>query len=171
MYQYREKYEANTVGCSAREGSLEGEMSALYFVRSGGEVRGVVKVLRNSVQMGDVAGSLAGNAALWRRNKLGKESLAFVKKVFVAVNPKLVQEDASSFDISEDITIEKTKETFAFPNNIESIGKCTQIHHNTLGKTAFANIGGIKTLLPMLEEQFTNHTNIDISFLYCFNSY
>lgn len=131
-------YNMNTIGCAVINGEItncfQGEMSASYFLKT------------SSKQLGRMHEFLALN---WGRlhglaEKSAKDWSWFQRKAFLQANPK------SSEPAQKLYVVEKGKQNVDVFNAIESVYGNDVIYHSAPAQDTFINIGGIKTILPVL---------------------
>jgi hypothetical protein len=165
MYQYKEPYNVNTVGYNDDGEFFCGETSALYFIEAiPSEMHKLLNVLYKIIPLSDLIPILSGNVLQWKHKipSINFNSSFSLQKIIFHINPKLVSENTQ---MNEEVFIDKTKKTVVVSSGVSEMKKSTLVHHNTFGQTVFVNIGGIKTLIPILEHIFTSKTNIDASFM------
>lgn len=171
MYEYSEIYEANTLACSEDGEYFNGQSSALYFIQAvPSELHKVINSLYKTVPLSDLPSILSGNLLQWRHKipSINLSTLFPLDRILFSINPKLVLESTGSHE-NEEIFIDKTKKVFTIGNGVRCVRTSTLVHHNTTGQTTFANIGGVKVLLPILEQTFSSQSNLDSSLLYLFS--
>ena len=171
MYNYKDQYTDNTIGCNNKLENYHGEMSAIYFAEiTQNDIHKVLCSLKGVIDISDLTMVLSGNLSQWISNELLKtrlknEVMFLLKKIFISVNPKFI---CGNIMVDEEVILDKQKTIYMIPNCIVRIYENTQILHNTLGIDIFMNIGGVKTLIPILEDLTHDKTNFDISYLYLF---
>jgi len=148
-YEWKNSYDNNGIGiCLEDEESFNwcGEMSPMHFFAvSSEEFHNLLSSLYNIVSMSDIKEVLAGNITHWRRNKVlamkcRKEIIShkgFKKKLIVSIDSYYEEVDENYKDV--------------------------KLHLNVSARTAFGNIGGVKALLPVLENAIQSNT--DTSFM------
>lgn len=168
-YPTQKEFDINSIGCEidansrTPKNSFRGEMSALYFLEVNSHNLGFSHNLINhiyvSINMSElIALATAGTAQLpfcSRQNlHASPEQLAelsLLERIYLVANPKWAKGQCES---SESICIlpQSGKQKNEIYNHVEKILPHTLIHHNTIARNVFVNIGSIKTFLPLLFE-------------------
>ena len=148
-YQSDEDYINNSIGFNENGEYFCGEMSAIYFVNDTPmNIHKFLYSLYRTITMNDHDFVLSNNQLKGKlSNKISSidgKHIDILKNAFFVINPKFISENLEAFG--------KEKNAFMVNNGIYAIEKYTQIHSNNIGRIMFTNIGGIKTLLPILEQ-------------------
>jgi len=166
MYEYKEPYTVNTIGYNDDGEFFHGETGALYFIETiPSEMHKLLNVLYKVIPLSDFISIFSGNISQWKHKvpSMNINNSLSLEKIMFHINPKLV---IAKSQRNEEVFIDKQKKTVVVNSGVKEIKICTLIHHNAFGQTTLVNIGGIKTLLPILDHIFTSQTNVDASFLY-----
>ncbi len=181
-YVAKTEYTRNTIGCKVPRGpspeaqlNFCGELGAVHFVRVGtmGEMGKVHAVLANvfdvigTSELVAVLGSESGIACNPRlAARVTREQVAdsgIMERLFLVANPKWAFSDSSEAVVW--ISSKPGKPPIELRNHVDRVYQSTRVQHNTPGQTVLANIGGVKTLLPLLHRVIFNERS-DARFVY-----
>jgi len=163
-YQYK-GCEALTVGCEVNtsevlSNNFTGAMQSVYFFEiSKKNISSIHNLLQFTYHKKvDLINFLEASDT--------EESVNLLKKLYMFISPKYyTRTTKSDFKIN---LITKRGKVIPLINNIQRVYRDTLVQHNKSASNIFFNIGGAKTLLPLLDK-LSNHTtnsihtvNIDI---------
>jgi len=162
--QYHNKldYDENTIGCGVQldyvgshgeekiKNNFRGQMTALYFIEisydSIGEIHRFFSYVAKNIPIENIPHYLAMPQDPKQGNTF---DVKIIDKIFMHINPKYTGKTSS---IKQKVyCIQKgTKNLYDIYNYVERVYHETKIDHNIVAKDIFMDIGGIKTLLPLL---------------------
>jgi hypothetical protein len=140
-YSCEVEYDVITVGGeSGKEESFSGVMTGVYFFEVKKEKIGKINnflycASKNNVDL----------ISYIKDIKEDKEYINLLKKIIVHVNPKFVAKN-----IKGGLRVGKKEDVVLQLDSVKILNRGIKVIHNLIGRDVFGNIGGIKTLLPIL---------------------
>ena len=157
-----------------------GELSAAHFLGINApslqKIHNVLKCVFDLVGASELISVLSSDAAILGNSQLAarisSEQVAdseLLQRLFMVANPKWAHKVAEDFETVAWIANKSGKQILELRNNVERIYASTRVQHNTPGQTVLANIGGVKTLLPLLHH-VAGHERSEQKFVYATTS-
>lgn len=151
-------FDYNLIGCdydperTTEKNCFCGEMSTLFFIgvntRNFTLTHKLIERIYDSISLSEFISLAAGLSS----TKLGVpienlNEFSLIERIIWVANPKWAKMKNKKF---KTVMSKMGKQKIDIFNNVEFIFPQTFIHHNSIARTVFANIEGIKALLPLL---------------------
>jgi len=134
-------YDVITVGYEDdMKESFDGVMTDIYFFEVVQEKIGQIKnflYYANKSNMGLIS--------YIKESNYDKNYIDLLKKAIIHLNPKFVYKN-----VKGGLRVGKKEDIILNLDSVKILNRGIKVIHNLIGRDVFANIGGIKTLLPML---------------------
>ena len=149
----------------------------MYFAETSAHAmnmtHGLLKSVYDVLAMSELTNILAGDISILHANpmisiRIANEQIVktgLVERIFFALNPKWARRTSYNGELVALISNKSTKQPLELCNHVDRIYPQTRISHNTPARTVFANIGGMKTMLPLLHRS-VSHEYISKDFMY-----
>lgn len=181
-YKYSANYDENSIGCTIGadylgkkvedqlSNNFKGEMSALHFIEVAGEtIQSTHKLLSKisrMMSMQELYPLLSyGEFSHQNNNKIILEDIQknkILERLFLIINPSY-----SDQGYNNNGTIFVGKQTEELINHVEFLYSQTTVQRTVPAKFMFISIGGVRTLLPLMDEIADKCTLAeDVHFLY-----
>lgn len=142
-YTHKLGYDANTIGCvvdlenEGTERNFLGEMTALCFFGASTKTAPHIHnaLLKGQKSLLEIVDIESVGAEIW-------------DKLFLYANPKSTSK--IGFSIQQVLTVNKRDKGINVHNNVVHIYTRTKIEHLALAKDSFFDIGGVRTIIPLM---------------------